>query len=66
MMGTFRIKLGREKKKTSKEFTASEKKALFYFLEKNKEDEQALDFVLRWFNCTRLTFITLIIEHEKI
>ena len=47
MMGTFRIKLGREKKKTSKEFTASEKKALFYFLEKNKEDEQALDFVLR-------------------
>ena len=45
----------------------SEKKALFSFLEKNSKDKLALDFVKRWFNCSQMTIMLLMIKkNEKI
>ena len=62
---TFITQLGVPKKKTSEEFSEKEKEALFHFLEKNDEDDDALDFATRWFNCTQMTLLLLIVEHEQ-
>ena len=59
------INKAREKKKTSDDFTEKEIEQLFHFLEKNDEDEYALDFAQRWFNCTRMTLILLIVRREQ-
>ena len=53
-------------KKVSTDFSKGEKQFLFNFLEKYPESEEALDFVSRWFNCTKTTIIRLMIEKEKI
>jgi hypothetical protein len=62
-MTSFRVELGGPKKKPHEEFTEKEKKALFHFLDKNNDEEQALDFAKRWFNCTQFTLMMLIMEH---
>jgi len=65
-MTSLRTQLGDQKKRTSQEFTDYDKKVLFYFLDKYKEDDLALDFVQRWFNCTQTTLIMLAIKREGI
>jgi len=51
--------------KTSEEFTEQELKALSYFLEKHDEDELAIGFAMRWFNCTKMTIMILTMRHMK-
>jgi hypothetical protein len=63
-MTTFRIEIDKSQgpKKSSKDFSEEEKKALFAFLEKNDEDENAMKFAQEWFNCTQMTLMMLIVE----
>jgi len=66
-MATFQIDINKAKepKKTSKDFTEEEKKALFTFLEANDEDENALKFAMDWFKCTQMTIVLLTMNHIK-
>ena len=65
-MTTYRMNLeDYTNKKHAALFTEKEKEILFNFLEKNPDDERALDFIMRWFNCTMMTIICLMVEKDK-
>lgn len=65
-MSSYRINLNENNnKKTAKDFTDIDKKALFKFLEKHPEDQNAIEFAMKWFNCGRMTLIHLTIEECK-
>lgn len=51
-------------RKTSKEFSSQDKKALFDFLGSYPDSEEALNFVLNWFNCSRMTLVKLELERS--
>lgn len=66
-MTIYKIKLeDYNNKKHAALFTEKEKEMLFNFLEKNPDDERALDFSMRWFNCTMMTIICLMVEKDRI
>ena len=61
----FRTNISDKNKKISTEFSKQEKQILFDFLDKYPDSEAAMDFILKWFNCTRTTIIVLMMENTK-
>ncbi len=66
-MATYRhkIRTKQEETKTYSDFSEKETQILFEFLERHSDDEKALYFVKRWFNCTMHTIVFLMFQKNN-